>query len=423
MAFVALLCSEPLRPQMAGIGIRYLEMARRLASAGFEIRLLSPFRNAVEREEIERGLPGVEVADTGNLMDAVRNASCVVGQGQLVNDLIHGGLEAPLVADFYDPWLVENLHYVSALGLDPYRNDHATWLLQLRSADLVLCSSEEQRLFYLGLLTAVGRVHPQVVAEDATLDRLIRIVPFGIPEDPGPHRPYLEAAATGRRRILFGGLYDWYDPWPLLEGLRQASRSGAVDGEVIFVHNPSSDTPQQLVREVEEWRRREKMEERVRFIDWVPAERRYDLLRDVDLLASTHRDSIETRLSLRTRFLDALAVGCPVLTTEGGAMSRMLREAEAGWVVPECDASAVAQALVDVLGPGGSSRAVAERGLELASRFRWSEALEPLVEYLRAPWRDTSKQDFAQSLPTTSPPDGFPFRLRRKLRRLFGGSH
>lgn len=422
MSFVALLCSEPLRPQMAGIGIRYLEMARRLTAEGFDVHLLSPFRTGQEREEIAAALPGVMLEDAADLVESVRGASCVVGQGQLVNDLIHGGAEAPLVADFYDPWLIENLHYVGSMGLDPYRNDHATWLLQLRAADLVLCSSQEQRLFYLGLLTALGRVHPHLVEQDPTLDRLIRIVPFGVPDDPGSHRPFLEAGPAGRKRILFGGLYDWYDPWPLLEGFRRATTSGVLDAEVIFVHNPSSDTPQELVREVDVWRGRHALEDRVRFIDWVPSARRYDLLRDVDLLASTHRDSIETRLSLRTRFLDALAVGCPVLTTEGGAMSRLLRADDAGWVVPEQDAAAVFEALVEIFADAERARAVVGRGREVGARFSWSRALKPLVDYLHAPWRDASKREFSLALPTRAPKDPLAFRVRRKLRRLLGSS-
>ena len=418
MTPIALLCSEPLRPQMAGIGIRYLEMARRLRAEGFEVRLLSPFQSDQDRDEVAERLVGIQVRDTSNLLSDANGASCIVAQGQLVNDLIHGGVSVPLVADFYDPWLVENFHYVASMGLDPYRNDHATWLLQLGAADLVLCSSEEQRLFYLGLLTALGRVHPHAVTSDPTLDRLIRIVPFGVPLDVEPHRPYLEPGPVGRHRILFGGLYDWYDPWPLLEGFLQASRSGAIDAEVLFVHQPSSDVPQQLVREVKEWRRREDMQDRVQFIDWVPSERRYDLLRDVDLLASTHRDSIETRLSLRTRFLDSLAVGCPVLTTEGGAMSRMLRSHDAGWIVPEGDAEAVAIALAEVFGSDGVRREKVDRGTKLAAQFGWSRALAPLVEYLRAPWRDESKRDFAPLLSTRAPADPLGFRVRRKLRRM-----
>ena len=39
---LALVCSEPIRERMAGIGIRYLEMARRLPALGVDTVLLSP---------------------------------------------------------------------------------------------------------------------------------------------------------------------------------------------------------------------------------------------------------------------------------------------------------------------------------------------------------------------------------------------
>jgi hypothetical protein len=80
-----------------------------------------------------------------------------------------------------------------------------------------------------------------------------------------------------------------------------------VDWTVLFIANPNpGSTPQRLLAEVEkECRRRGWWGSRVRLLDWVPAARRYDLLRDVDLLAAPHRPSLETRLSLRTRFLDA----------------------------------------------------------------------------------------------------------------------
>ena len=39
---VALLPSEPLRPKMAGIGLRYFELAKRLPELGFDVVLLQP---------------------------------------------------------------------------------------------------------------------------------------------------------------------------------------------------------------------------------------------------------------------------------------------------------------------------------------------------------------------------------------------
>ena len=152
---------------------------------------------------------------------------------------------------------------------------------------------------------------------------------------------------------------------------------------------------------------------RVQALDWVPAERRYDLLRDVDLLVAPHRPSLETRLSLRTRFLDALAAGCPVVTSEGGAMSRLLAEHRAGWLVPPGDAAALARALAEALA-APDSRAAGAR--ELLAGFRWQRVLAPLVHFCREPRVDATKARFAQRPATVAPPDRLAFRLRRKLR-------
>lgn len=448
MTRIALVSSEPIRPRMAGIGIRYLEFARRLAAAGLETVLLSPAppapaaaalaapetrrasreggdprdpraRESADPPELDAGLDlaGVELqrCERQRLGEQLAGCDAAVAQGQLANDLVLAAPALPAALDLYDPWLIENLAYHAALGLDPYRNDHATWLLQLSRGDFFLCSSEEQRTFYLGFLAAVGRVHPEIVARDPDLRSLIDVVPFGVPDELPPHRPYLAPRRHGETRLLFGGLYDWYDPWTLLDALAALERPGWV---LLLIRNPNPGTPQRLFAEVEaRCRRLGWWGERVRALDWVPVERRYDLLRDVDVLVAPHRPSLETRLSLRTRFLDALAAGCPVVTTEGGAMSRLLREHGAGWVVPPGDAGALAKALVEALdaAPGAAWR---QGAAALLASFRWEQALQPLLRFCREPRRDATKERFVHSLATAAPPDGAVFRLRRRLRRL-----
>src|SRR5438477_62930 len=110
-----------------------------------------------------------------------------------------------------------------------------------------------------------------------------RAVPVGVPREPPAHRAYLPPRAPGERRILFGGLYDWYDPWPLLRALERLDRPA---WRVFVVRTPNAaTTPQRVWAAVEAWcRERGFWEGRVQPIDWVPEDRRYDLLRDVDLL-------------------------------------------------------------------------------------------------------------------------------------------
>ena len=420
---MGLVCSEPLRSRQAGIGIRYAEIARRLPELGFGVRLIAPLGEP-EPPEWLGDLPDAvsfQVFRPGSLGRQLEGCDVACAQGQLGNDVVLEAPELPVALDFYDPWLVENLHYFETLGLDPYRNDHRTWLLQLSRGDFFLCSSHEQRLFYLGLLTALGRVNPELVSRDPSLESLVAVVPFGLPEALPEHRPLLESAAPGVKRLLFGGLYDWYDPWTLLRALERLD----LEWRLLLIHQPGAGAPQNLFEEVQSWcARRGWWGSRVLTHDWVPFERRYDLLRDVDVLVAPHRSSLETDLSLRTRFLDALAVGCPVVTSEGGALSRLLLEHDAGWVVGCGDDEALAAALTEVLSSSSEhdeSCARLGRGRTLARDFTWSETLAPLVDFLREPHSDATKSDFAHGLETRSPDDALGFRVRRRVRRLFGG--
>ena len=411
---VALLSSEPIRPTMGGIGVRYLELARRLPARGFDVALISP---ATPGESAACGLPAERVRrfEPGTLAALLADRDVVVAQGQLANDLVLSRPDLPAVIDLYDPWLVENFHYAATLGLDPYRNDHASWLLQLSRGDFFLCSSEEQRLFYLGFLTAVGRVHPERLAADPRLAGLIGVVPFGLDPELPPHRPLLPARRAGERRLLFGGLYDWYDPETALAALARLP----ADVVLLLVRNPNpASTPQRRFAEVEaECRRRGWWGSRVQAIDWVPAERRFDLLRDVDALVATHRPGIETDLALRTRFLEALVAGCPAVSSAGGAVARRLAEHGAGWVVAPGDAVALAAALGEVLAGGDAVEERRQRGRELAAEQSWERVLEPLVGFLTRPEVDASKERFAHRLATRTPPDRLALRARRWLAR------
>jgi len=445
MTRIALLSSEPVRERMAGIGLRYLELARRLPAAEVETVLVSPADPEATRAalaaaaaaEAAPDAPGaaaggpVEVRrfHRGGLAPLLADCDGAVAQGQLANDLVLECPRLPTAIDLYDPWLVENLHYREDLGLAPYENDHASWVLQMSRGDLFLCSSEEQRGFYLGFLAALGRVNPDRLAGDPDLAGLIAPVPFGVPQRLAPHRPWLGERRPGERRVLFGGLYDWYDPWTLLAALERLEGDGEAGGwRLLLIANPNpGSTPQRLLREVErDCRRRGWWGSRVELLDWVPADRRWDLLRDVDCLAAPHRPSLETRLSLRTRFLDAAAAGCPAIVTEGGAASRLVAEHGAGWVVPPEDPEALAAALRAALGDPEAA-ALRRRGAAgLAARFAWDRVLAPLAAFCRAPRTDPTKERFAFRPPTVAPSEALTERARRRLdrwrRRLaFGG--
>ncbi len=408
---VGLLCSEALGDRAAGIGIRYLEMARRLPGFGFDVALVSPWRSS---EPPQIGHEAVDARRFGSapLPRLLADCEAVVAQGQLANEVLAALPQLPTVIDLYDPFLVENLTHVDVLGLDPYRNDHRSWVHQLASGDFFLCSSPEQRVYYLGFLTALGRVNPHRYRDDPDLSGLIATAPFGVPDPVPAYRPLLPERSKGEKRVLFGGLYDWYSPEPLLEAFRDIRDPSA---RLLFVRQPpGARVPQRLLARIEA---ENPDAERITFLDWVPFERRYDLLRDVDALAACHEPSLETDLSLRTRFVDALAVGCPVLTTEGGTVARLLGEWDAGLVVRCGDVASIRDGLAELIAGGPEVRARAERGRKRTlAEFSWPRCLEPLVRFLSAPRIDPTKTEFAHRPSTVAPADDFVFRLRRWLR-------
>jgi hypothetical protein len=124
-----------------------------------------------------------------------------------------------------------------------------------------------------------------------------------------------------------------------------------------------------------------------------------------------------------------------VVTSEGGAMSRLLREHGAGWVVPPGDAPALARAIVEALAAkppaavdaappsaldqAPPSSAWRQGAVALLAAYRWERALAPLLRFCREPRCELSKERFVHPLVSATPPDSAGFRLRRRLRRLW----
>ncbi len=245
MKRIVVLAPEPIRPRMAGMGIRALELARALGRE-FDARLLVP--NAEEEaRHVSGGVPVVSFSACG-LAQAAVGADAAVVSGHAANPWFRQLPGIPVAADLYDPFAVENLHYARELGPGPAASDRATLALALARADFFLCASTEQRLFYAGALYDAGRIGPENFPDDPSLSGLLAVVPFGVPG---------EAAAGDRARgravlglpsegplVLFGGIYDWYDPELLLETWPHLER--ACPGvRLLFFESPNPETTPQ----------------------------------------------------------------------------------------------------------------------------------------------------------------------------------
>ena len=372
---------------MAGMGIRALRVAEQLGRAAHDVVLASP-----SPEEVPlRGTGRVVLAGTREALDRSDQFEIAVVSGHAGRELLLSGFAGALVADLYDPFLVENLAYAESLGPGIFVNDRKALFALLERADFVLAASEEQRLFWLGLLLGRGRLSPADVQREAEARHLCDVAPFGVDDTPPSAAWPLPEIPKGEVDVFFGGVYDWYDADLLLDAWPRVLAS-APAARLLFSESPNpASTPQtRLLAATERARSEGWLGRSVLVLPWVAHEMRGGLYRACRVAAVAQRPSLETSLSFRTRLLDYLWAGLPVVTTEGGAGARLIAQTGAGRVVP-AESGAVAEAIVALLG-GGSAREVASRrALEAASAFHWERTLKPLLDFAAAPRRKDSR--------------------------------
>jgi len=381
---VVILAPEPIRPKMAGMGIRALELARVLR-AEFDVRLLVG-NDLAEAASVAGDIP-VVAATPGQLATAAVNADAAVVSGHAANWWFHQVPGVPVAADLYDPFFVENLHYASTLGEATSVHDRATLELALARADFFLCASAEQRLFYAGALYTAGRIGPRNFPADPTLSGLLAVVPFRVPGEPASGD-----RAAGRRLlnvppevplVFFGGIYDWYEPDLLLEAWTGVLRR-RPDAKLLFFENPNPETTPQRVyaRARERARAIDPQGKSVFFSPWLPYAARADLYAAVDLLVSISSEGLERDLAFRTRLLDAAWGGLPSLSVAGGPLARQLEEAGAGRRVTGT-ASALADALTQMLADPPERERGAAAARKFAAARAWSLVAAPLAAWCR----------------------------------------
>lgn len=393
---ILIVTGEPLGERMAGPAIRAWEIAVALAEE-HDVRLVS-----TAGAHRTSSAFAVEYAAGTGLREPTDWADVIVFQGFLLETAPWlKGSSKVIVADVYDPMHLEQLEQARDLGPAGRRNALAvtTHALneQLRRADFLLCASAKQRDFWLGQLAGQGRISPAVYDEDASLDNLIAVVPFGISDAPPvQHRHAIKGAVTGigaddKVIVWGGGIYNWFDPLTLVRAVDRL-RQRHPDVRLFFLgtKHPNPGVPDMRIA----WETRQLADrlgltgKHVFFNDgWVPYDERADYLLDADLGVSTHFAHVETAFSFRTRILDYLWAGLPIVATDGDTFGDLIRQRGLGRAVPEQDVDALETALEEMLYDDAAREAAVAAVRAVAPEFTWSRALLPLVQFSRFPRR------------------------------------
>jgi glycosyltransferase involved in cell wall biosynthesis len=390
MRRVLVITGDTIAPKMAGPAIRATEIARELAFEN-DVRLLS----TSAATDIGISIPVVQARGRA-LRSHVAWADIVVFQGfVLANNPWIARAGKILVADLYDPMHLEHLEDVQRLPAHKRQADIsqtvAALIHQIRVSDFFICASEKQRDLWIGHLAAVGRVNAAVYEDDSSLRKLIDVVPFGISATgPVQERHAVKGVIEGissTDKLIFwgGGIYNWFDPLTLVMAMNLlASRRpnvrlfflGVTHPNPVFNEFEMATKTMALADELG-------LTNKVVFFNqtWVDYDDRVNYLLDADIGVSTHFSHLETAYSFRTRILDYLWAGLPIVSTEGDTFGDYVLKFGLGRVVEERDSVALADALETLLFDIESRDAAIAAVEKFRSRFEWHRAVAPLQAF------------------------------------------
>jgi glycosyltransferase involved in cell wall biosynthesis len=374
----------------AGPGIRYWQISRSLrADYGHRVTL------AVPVEDFNGPAEGVDRSvgwDLDNVAELAAGHDCVVMPH------VHSGLSTvyrqtadpalPTAVDLYDPVLIENI------GLQPGNDEGADCFAgylsgvvpALKRGDYFVCANERQRYYYLGVLNALGRINPLTYGDD-----ILELVPFGV-DDAAPIKTRSvmrgQVVDPDDRIILwFSGIYPWFDAYTLIEAMPAVLEQVPTAKLVIMGgRHPRAHAPDgEFLRTKKRAEQLKLTDSSVIFMDWQPYEDRANWYLESDLAVTTHKQSLETELSHRTRVIDFLWGGLPVITSTGDAVGEMLEARGCGLTVPPGDSRGLAEKIISVLDDQNKREEMCRLAKLTAGELTWKAVIRPLAEFCAAP--------------------------------------
>lgn len=396
---VVVLGYDVIGAKMAGPSVRSWEIAKALAKT-CSVTLVSTTK-------IERTAPGVTNLSISGTDDELRNilvdVDVAIVQGYVLDQFpCLRSVRSLVVVDLYDPWVFENLEIHSScsndrLGDHYIRRDVDVQTELLDVGDFFICASERQRDYWLGMLTARGRVDRAVYLADRSLRSLIDVLPYGCPVTPpvaqaqvlkGIHPAIpLDSIVV----VWGGGTWEWFDPVLALDAFAEAHQQdprlrlyfmGATQSSSLEA--PGKTTADQLRRRSDELGMTNKS---VVFGDWVPYDQRASYLLEADMGIIATKDLAEVRLAFRSRILDHFWTGLPTISTDGDVLASVLQTQEAGIVVPTGNRTALKDAILNLATDSDLRTRLGKNAQALAEQYQWDNAVKSLYPILDNPSR------------------------------------
>lgn len=392
---ILILAQDPVGKFMSSQGIRAYYMAHVLGSALPDASVVL----AVPNEDNLPDIDGVSVRhyERSSSGDLVAQHDIVISSRFSPRHIIQFPQKifiADLFSQYYMEWM-ELSKAAQGFRRSVWMNKvRAHVAMQLTFGDFILCANERQRDSYIGMLSALGLISPEVYDRDPSLRCYIDVAPHGVRPDELVHKNrVMKGVVPGIREtdtvIMWnGGTVAWYDPETLLRALHRLSEErddikaiflgASYPGLAILGRGERFTSALVLAKELGLYDRSAFFE-----FGWAPHEVVADYLLESDIGVCAYFDNLETYYSHRTRFLDLFWAELPVICTKGDVLAAMVDQLSLGITIEEGDVIGMADAIRRLADDQELRSRCQENLRALKASLSWDEAFAPLVRFCR----------------------------------------
>ena len=182
-------------------------------------------------------------------------------------------------------------------------------------------------------------------------------------------------------------MWDWLDPITLIKAIDIISRKRKDVKLVFFGADPltAKDFSSKTVADsVELSKKLNLYQKQIYFISrWIPYAERANWLLDADIGIISHHKSLETEFSWRTRAMDYLWAGLPIITTEGDSIAALVEKHSLGRVVPYQNAKSMAEAILAILENPRDHERIKENIQRFSPSLYWENIVVPIHNFCK----------------------------------------
>lgn len=370
---VAIIYKADFVEAVAGVGVRYLSVARELVRQGTRVTIIG---TRVPDRTVD-GIDFVSTGDRGAVWRSLKAADAIIAHGGgPVFMLLLAFLAAPrrkIMLDAFAPhWLelfvAEQGDVSSALGFPRllvkvffnwYRLVWARLFFHVISA-----GTARQLDLFRGITSVTGRLD---------FDRGFAIITGGC-------EPRAGAALATRGDVFrfgwIGGFWGWFDPSPIVRAVADM-RAGGLNAEMHFV-GLTADQERSVLSAIDDHPGRDGA---IVFRLWSPYAQRLTDWSDLHATIVWAQPTIENDYASRTRNFDSITLGLPVIQNRDSFWADILERHDAGLVVDSADE--LTRAMHSYVEDAGLWARQAGNIARLDAEFGWPVIAERYADVLR----------------------------------------